>query len=98
VKAKKAVWKALLGVLSIFVSLALAFESSHIAYHLSLRTPGMWLADIVFNRLVSTGNSGQWMNIGIGFGIEIGMDALCWLVVIWGLYLLIGKLIRRAEQ
>jgi hypothetical protein len=96
--ANKALCKALLGVLSIFVSVALAFESSHIAYNFSLRTPGMWVSGFLFNRLGNTGGTGRPMDIGIGFGIEKGVDALCWLVVIWSLYLLIRKLLGRDEQ
>ena len=84
--ARKAVWKASLGVLSIFVSVALAFESSHIAYNFSLRTPGMWVSGFLFNRLGNTGGTVRPINIGI-----------VWLLVIWSLYLLIRKS-RREEQ
>ncbi len=94
--ARKAVWMASLAVLSIFVSMALAFESSHIAYNFSFRTPGMWVSGFLLSRLGNSGGTGSWTNIGIGFGIEKGVDALCWLLVIWSLYLLIRK--SRGEE
>jgi hypothetical protein len=58
----------------------------------------MWVSDFLFNRLGNTGGTGRWMNIGLGFRIEKGVDALCWLVVIWSLYGLMRKLLPQNEQ
>jgi len=77
-------------VLAVPVSAFLAVLGSNVLFGTSFRTPGMIAARLLVTRTTSNGFAA----LGSGLRVELGVDTICWLAILWASYFLVRRRIR----